>query len=76
MKKYLSGEEHEQKLNFSEYTLFNRFDFGIMGKFSVVIKKVISKMLKVFLSLKSKMIQMNPTVYQIRDNNAEKIYFK
>ena len=47
-----------------------------MGKFSVVIKKVISKILKVFLSLKSKMIQMNPTVYQIRDNNAEKIYFK
>lgn len=55
--------------------MFNRFDFGIMGKFSVVIKKkVISNILKVILSLKSKMIKMNTTVYEIPDLTMQRKY--
>lgn len=46
-----------------------------MGKFSVVIKKkVISNILKVILSLKSKMIQMNTTVYEIPDLTMQRKY--
>ena len=44
--------------DFSKYTLFNRFDFGIMGKFSVVIKKSHIKNIKGISTAKMKEVNM------------------